>query len=127
MPIISVDMDEQSDFFTSELGQAVLAEMAKSDSLDTLKAVVSCIHTSKETIAAIVERIMVTEYDKYDNNDDAFGIIARAAENSNTDTDTLDKVYNFAVKLITKYQVNSVTYRIAMNIFECLAINHNTS
>ncbi len=127
MPIISVDMDKQSAFFTSELGQAVLTEMAKSDSLDALKAVVSCIHTSKETIAVIIERITVTEYDKYNNNDDAFGVIARAAENSKTDTDTLDIIYDFAMRLIGRYQVDSTPHRIAMNIFESLAIHPNTS
>lgn len=127
MPIISVDMDKQSDFFTSELGRAVFTEMAKSDSLDALKAVVSCIHTPSETIVYIVNRLTVTEYDKYNNDDDAFCVIARAAENNNTDTETLDKIYDFALKLIERYQVNSVPHRIAMNIFEGLAIHPNTS
>lgn len=127
MPNISFDMNQEKKFFTSDLGQAVLNEMAKSDSLAILAAVVDCIHTSKEIIAFIVERLTVIEWEKYSNDDMAFAVIARAAENDKTDTETLDKIYDFAMKLIARYQIESTPYNIAMKIFERLAIHPNTS
>lgn len=127
MPQIILEMNEHEEFFKSELGQAVLNEMAKQDSLGMLRAVAECNATSKDTLAYIVKRLTVDELAKYINAVDTFSVIQSVTENSVTDTKTLDSIYEFAMKLIARYQVGSTPHRIAMTIFERLAIHPNTS
>ena len=127
MPQIILEMNEHKEFFKSELGQAVLNEMAKKDSLEMLRAVAECNSTSKGTLAYIVKRLTVDERAKYNNDDYAFSIIQSVTGNNVTDTETLDNIYEFAMKLIARYKVGSMPHRIAMTIFEGLAVHPNTS
>lgn len=131
MSTITINMDEHKEFFESELGQAVLTEIAKLDSFEVLEAVVTFEHTPKETIANISKRLIATESSKlgdYDeNNEDYIRVIASIAENKVADKNTLDEIYEFAMRLKGRYQATTTYYKIAITMLERLAIHPNTS
>lgn len=131
MSTLIINMEEHKEFFASELGQAVLKEMAKSDSYEILDAIVGFEDTSKETIANIAKRLIATESSKlgdYDeNNEDYIRVIASIAENKAADKNTLDEIYEFAMRLKGRYQTVTTYYKIAITMLERLAIHPNTS
>ena len=125
MPQITIDMNEYEQFFQSELGQAVLNEMAKSEKMGEVSAAASYIHTSKDTLAFIVKRL--TESANYES-DGALCVVLGGGGISKADTKTLDEIYAFAMKLMDAYEDGYTPHRrMAMKMLDCLAIHSNTS
>lgn len=127
MAQIVIDMNEHEKFFLSEVGQTFLNEMAKSEDFEMIATIASYTHTSKDTLAYIVKRLTASEVAKYSDNNKAFDVVARVCQNSKADTNMLDEIYEFALKLIERYRPTTIPYDTAMNILKCLAIHPNTS
>lgn len=131
MSTITINMDERKEFFAGELGQTLLKEMSKSDSFEILEAVVTFEKTPKKIIADIAKRLIVTESSKLDKhkpiNEDYIRVVVKIAQNKITDKNTLDEIYEFAMKLKEEYPLLTIPGNCALAIMKGLAIHPNTS
>ena len=130
MPKITIDMNEHKKFFSSELGQAVLREMSKTDDIEILKALADCSCTSAGIIDDIVKKLTKSELSKLEGNgsynEQALRVIMNATQNRNTSQHTLGMLYTFAMKLM-EFQIGSIPYDAALDMLRWLSINPNTN